>query len=40
MLHLHDYAKEPHPGRKLGHVTAVADDEQAARAAIAAGSGD
>ncbi|MCB0323507.1 MAG: 5-(carboxyamino)imidazole ribonucleotide synthase, partial [Bdellovibrionales bacterium] len=25
LLHLHDYTKEPHPGRKLGHVTAVAD---------------
>jgi 5-(carboxyamino)imidazole ribonucleotide synthase len=25
--HLHDYGKEPRPGRKLGHVTIRADDE-------------
>ena len=25
--HLHDYGKEPRPGRKLGHVTVRADDE-------------
>ncbi len=25
--HLHDYDKEPRPGRKLGHVTVCADDE-------------
>ncbi len=24
--HLHDYGKAPRPGRKLGHVTVVADD--------------
>ena len=24
--HLHLYGKEPRPGRKLGHVTLVADD--------------
>ena len=23
---VHDYGKEPRPGRKLGHVTVVADD--------------
>jgi 5-(carboxyamino)imidazole ribonucleotide synthase len=25
-VHLHDYAKEPRPGRKLGHLTVVEDD--------------
>jgi 5-(carboxyamino)imidazole ribonucleotide synthase len=25
--HLHDYGKEPRPGRKLGHVTLTAVDE-------------
>jgi 5-(carboxyamino)imidazole ribonucleotide synthase len=25
--HLHDYAKSPRPGRKVGHITVVADDE-------------
>jgi 5-(carboxyamino)imidazole ribonucleotide synthase len=25
-VHLHDYAKEPRPGRKLGHCTLVAPD--------------
>lgn len=25
--HLHDYGKDPRPGRKLGHVTVVTDDE-------------
>ena len=25
--HLHDYGKEPRPGRKLGHVTVVASDD-------------
>jgi 5-(carboxyamino)imidazole ribonucleotide synthase len=25
--HLHDYGKSPRPGRKLGHVTVVADDD-------------
>jgi 5-(carboxyamino)imidazole ribonucleotide synthase len=24
--HLHDYGKEPRPGRKLGHVTVTAPD--------------
>jgi 5-(carboxyamino)imidazole ribonucleotide synthase len=24
-LHWHDYGKEPRPGRKLGHLTVVAD---------------
>jgi 5-(carboxyamino)imidazole ribonucleotide synthase len=24
--HLHDYGKEPRPGRKLGHVTVTATD--------------
>ncbi len=23
--HLHDYGKEPRPGRKLGHITVLAD---------------
>jgi 5-(carboxyamino)imidazole ribonucleotide synthase len=26
--HLHDYGKAPRPGRKVGHVTVTADDEQ------------
>ncbi len=26
--HLHDYRKEPRPGRKVGHVTVVADDDE------------
>ena len=26
--HLHDYGKDPRPGRKLGHVTVRADDER------------
>ena len=25
-VHLHDYAKEPRPGRKLGHLTVVEVD--------------
>ena len=25
--HLHDYGKEPRPGRKLGHVTVVAAND-------------
>ena len=25
--HLHDYGKSPRPGRKLGHVTVVADSD-------------
>jgi 5-(carboxyamino)imidazole ribonucleotide synthase len=25
--HLHDYGKQPRPGRKLGHVTLTAADE-------------
>ena len=25
-VHLHDYAKEPRPGRKLGHLTVVEGD--------------
>jgi 5-(carboxyamino)imidazole ribonucleotide synthase len=25
--HLHDYGKEPRPGRKLGHITVRAADE-------------
>ena len=29
--HLHLYGKEPRPGRKLGHVTVRADDEEAVR---------
>jgi 5-(carboxyamino)imidazole ribonucleotide synthase len=26
--HLHDYGKAPRPGRKLGHVTVTADDDE------------
>ncbi|HEY6458215.1 MAG TPA: 5-(carboxyamino)imidazole ribonucleotide synthase [Steroidobacteraceae bacterium] len=26
-VHLHDYAKEPRPGRKLGHLTVVEEDQ-------------
>jgi 5-(carboxyamino)imidazole ribonucleotide synthase len=26
--HLHDYGKAPRPGRKLGHVTLIADDDE------------
>jgi 5-(carboxyamino)imidazole ribonucleotide synthase len=26
-IHVHDYGKMPRPGRKLGHVTVVADDD-------------
>ena len=26
--HLHDYGKAPRPGRKLGHVTITAPDEE------------
>ena len=29
--HLHSYGKQPRPGRKLGHVTLVADDAQTLR---------
>jgi 5-(carboxyamino)imidazole ribonucleotide synthase len=25
--HLHDYGKSPRPGRKLGHITVIADDD-------------
>jgi 5-(carboxyamino)imidazole ribonucleotide synthase len=32
--HLHDYAKAPRPGRKLGHGTVVADTETARDAAL------
>lgn len=40
--HLHDYAKAPRPGRKLGHVTVVADDpaELTARIEPLAGRAD
>ncbi len=34
--HLHLYAKEPRPGRKLGHITVRGDDEHATRSAAAA----
>ena len=34
--HLHLYAKEPRPGRKLGHVTVRGDDKHATRSASAA----
>jgi len=33
--HLHDYGKDPRPGRKVGHVTVVADDEDALEASLA-----
>lgn len=32
--HLHDYGKEPRPGRKVGHVTVVADTPAARDAAL------
>ena len=28
LWHLHDYGKEPRPGRKLGHATIVAKDDE------------
>ena len=34
--HLHLYAKEPRPGRKLGHITVRGDDEHATRSAATA----
>ena len=34
--HVHLYAKEPRPGRKLGHITMRGDDEDAVRRAAAA----
>ena len=34
--HVHLYAKEPRPGRKLGHITLRGDDEDAVRRAAAA----
>lgn len=34
-LHLHQYGKQPHPGRKVGHVTIVAPDEKSRTAALA-----
>ncbi len=34
--HVHLYAKEPRPGRKLGHITLQGDDEDAVRRAAAA----
>jgi 5-(carboxyamino)imidazole ribonucleotide synthase len=33
--HLHDYAKAARPGRKVGHVTVVADDEETLAARVA-----
>lgn len=33
--HLHDYAKPPRPGRKVGHATVCANDESALRIALA-----
>lgn len=33
-IHVHDYGKPPRAGRKLGHVTAVADDPEALEARI------
>jgi 5-(carboxyamino)imidazole ribonucleotide synthase len=35
-LHLHDYGKEPRPGRKLGHVTLLDRDRSALAARLAA----
>ncbi len=35
-LHLHDYGKEPRPGRKLGHVTLLDRDRSALLARLAA----
>ena len=35
-LHLHDYGKEPRPGRKLGHVTLLDRDRSALTARLAA----
>ena len=37
--HLHDYGKAPRPGRKLGHVTVTApDDDELAARLVAVGS--
>jgi 5-(carboxyamino)imidazole ribonucleotide synthase len=33
-VHLHDYGKSPRPGRKLGHLTVLADDPDALRARV------
>jgi 5-(carboxyamino)imidazole ribonucleotide synthase len=33
--HLHRYGKAPRPGRKLGHITVVAEDERLLRARVA-----
>jgi 5-(carboxyamino)imidazole ribonucleotide synthase len=33
--HLHDYGKEPRPGRKLGHITVTAGDEATLEARLA-----
>ncbi|MND01805.1 N5-carboxyaminoimidazole ribonucleotide synthase [compost metagenome] len=35
-LHLHDYGKEPRPGRKLGHATLLDRDRSALLARLAA----
>ena len=37
--HLHDYGKEPRPGRKLGHVTVCADDVGTLDASLSRGPG-
>jgi 5-(carboxyamino)imidazole ribonucleotide synthase len=37
--HLHSYGKQPRPGRKLGHVTLVADDPDPLRERVAQVSG-
>ncbi|MFQ5982524.1 MAG: 5-(carboxyamino)imidazole ribonucleotide synthase [Woeseiaceae bacterium] len=34
-LHLHDYGKKPRPGRKLGHITVLADSARARDAKLA-----
>ena len=34
--HLHDYGKEPRPGRKLGHITLHAEDESTLETRVAA----
>ena len=31
--HVHDYGKRPRPGRKLGHITSVASNQEACRRA-------
>jgi 5-(carboxyamino)imidazole ribonucleotide synthase len=35
-VHLHDYGKQPRAGRKLGHVTVLANDDLERRAKLEA----